>query len=187
MKTVIIVIIFTLVVLLSCNNNNVDNRNTNRNTIGISLDSVFINYYEKKESNYPPYIFFYYTISNRSNDTFTLHIRTWDFEKVPLIKEVFSLYKTDTFELFSGNFTPKNIVVNPLDSVHVDFNPSVIQLMDFYEKKKGMYKSKQRFLYDFAFNAINFFNIDNQYFIDSSKNRTIIFRNPNDLSETIWK
>ncbi len=187
MRTLIIVFIFTLVVLLSCNSTHVDNRKSNRNTIGISLDSTFINYYEKKESNYPPYIFFYYTISNRSGDTIILQLRAWDFEKEPLTKKIFSLYNADTFELFSGTFTPKKIVINPFDSIHVDFNPSAFQLMDFYEKKKDMYKSEQDFLYNFASNAVNFFDFDNKCFIDSSKNRKVIFRNPNDSSETMWK
>ena len=159
-----------------------------RSVMGISLDSIFTNFYEKKVSNVPPEVFFYYTLKNKSEDTIVLHSWRceWD-KKDTLIKDIISVYKEDTFELFRDDGTPTVLKLSPYDSTHMILNPSSIRIMDYYDEHRKIYLSKSCFISDYMIRSVNYFKINNKYVKDTTLKRKIVFRDPDDIGEQIWK
>lgn len=173
--------------LIACNRTNVSDEKRLLIDNVVTLDSIFINYYENKISHDPPYVFFFYTLKNKSEDTMTLYSRRSEFENSSYANEIISIYERDTFNLFRGDLTPEVLRLKPQDSVHIVLNPSSIQLIDYYRNMIEKYSSMQVFLNDYAIHAINCFSFNNVYYKDSTHNRKVIFRDPNDTIDQVWK
>lgn len=160
--------------------------NSLNNPIGVTLDSVFINLYEVGNMKYPSYVFYYFRVKNFSNNPIKINIRRYDYESTARDK-TFCVFKKDTLELYGGNFTAGEFVLQPNKDLHVDFNPSPEELYDLYQVNKNRYKSEQAFLKDFSEHSTICFSWDKAMIIDKSVNRKIIFRNPNDSTIQEWK
>ncbi len=161
-----------------------------KDDIEIVVDSVFLNYYKEKKSYAPIYIFFYLRIKNIGIDTISIYLPWSEFDK-PLKEQsdFLGVYGKDTIKFYSGCFTPQSFFIYPGETKKVDLQYGTSkELEDLYEEKfKKQFKREQDFMCDIASNSKLQFRIKGVIYTDSLAKRKIIFRDPEDVDDYIWK
>lgn len=181
-----IVLVVVQILCYGCNSKYV----APKGDVEIVIDSVFLNYYEEKESFEPMYIFFHLSIKNFGKDTVKINLPWSEFDKsLNERSEFFGIYEDDTIKFYSGSLTPQSFLIYPEEIKTVDFQfGSCNELINLYEVKyKEQYDRRQDYMFDLASKSKLVFRIKGVKYKESTDKRLVIFRDPNDVEEHTWK